>query len=81
MRAPRSLCFELPSSSQNNLFTAAPRPPDLLVNVMIRPPGHCPVIGEVQVHLLDILHLKEVRRPSAVKRGVVRRFIVTLRRR
>lgn len=44
---------------KNNLFTSAKRPPDLLVNVSVEPPGYLPVMGEVQIHLLEILQLKE----------------------
>ena len=33
---------------KNNLF-AEMRPPDLLVNVVVEPPGYFPITGEVQV--------------------------------
>ena len=34
---------------KNNLFTDETRPPDLLLNVVVQPPGYASVMGEVQV--------------------------------
>ena len=34
-------------------------PQDLLVNCVVEPPGYLPVTGEVQIHLLDTIILKE----------------------
>ena len=45
---------------KNNLWTDAERPPDMLVNVVVEPPGDIPpIVGEVQLHLREILALKE----------------------
>ena len=44
---------------KNNLWTEAERSPDLLVNVVVEPPGMPPIVGEVQLHLREILVLKE----------------------
>ena len=44
---------------KNNLWTEAERPPDVLVNVVVEPPGMPPIVGEVQLHLREILVLKE----------------------
>ena len=44
---------------KNNLFVEALRPPDLLVNVVVEPPGSHPLVGEVQIHLREVLLLKE----------------------
>ena len=45
---------------KNNLWTDAERPPDMLVNVVVEPPGDIPpIVGEVQLHLREILVLKE----------------------
>ena len=45
---------------KNNLFTDAQRPPDLLVNVIVEPPGRLhAIVAEVQIHLRDVLLLKE----------------------
>ena len=44
---------------KNNLWTEAERPPDVLANVVIEPPGMPPIVGEVQLHLREILVLKE----------------------
>ena len=45
---------------KNNLWTDAERPPDVLLNVVIEPPGDIPpIVGEVQLHLREILVLKE----------------------
>ena len=44
--------------SQNNFF-AEGRPPDLLVNVIVEPLNSFPVVGEIQVHLLEVLKIKE----------------------
>ena len=44
---------------KNNLWTEAERPPDMLVNVVVEPPGMPPIVGEVQLHLREILVLKE----------------------
>ena len=49
---------------KNNLF-ADNRPPDLLVNVVVKAPNCFPVIGEIQLHLHSILLLKEVRTAHA----------------
>ena len=44
---------------KNNLFTDAQRPPDLLVNVIVEPPGRLhALVGEIQIHLRDVLLLK-----------------------
>ena len=46
---------------KSNLFEDS-RPQDLLVNVVVEPPGgYAPIVGEVQIHQKDILVLKEVR--------------------
>ena len=45
---------------KNNLWTDAERPPDMLVNVVVEPPDNMPsIVGEVQLHLREILVLKE----------------------
>ena len=45
---------------KNNLWTEAERPPDMLVNVVVEPPDNMPsIVGEVQLHLREILVLKE----------------------
>ena len=44
---------------KTNLWTSAERPPDVLVNVVIEPPDSMPTVGEVQLHLREILVLKE----------------------
>ena len=44
---------------KNNLWTEAERPPDMLANVVVEPPGMPPIVGEVQLHLREILVLKE----------------------
>ena len=44
---------------KNNLWTEAERPPDMLVNVVVEPPGMPSIVGEVQLHLREILVLKE----------------------
>ena len=44
---------------KNNLFDGM-RPPDLLLNLVVEPPGMFAIIAEVQVHLLQIILLKEV---------------------
>ena len=45
---------------KNNLWTEVERPPDMLVNVVIEPPDNMPsIVGEVQLHLREILVLKE----------------------
>ena len=44
---------------KNNLTSQVPRPPDLLVNVVVEPPGCHSLMGEVQIHLRDVLLLKE----------------------
>ena len=45
---------------KTNLWTSAERPPDVLVNVVIEPPDNMPsIVGEVQLHLREILVLKE----------------------
>ena len=43
---------------KNNLF-AEMRPPDLLVNVVVEPPGYFPITGEVQVRSRDSTRLPE----------------------
>ena len=44
---------------KNNLFDGM-RPPDLLLNLVVEAPGMFAIIAEVQVHLLQIILLKEV---------------------
>ena len=44
---------------KNNLWTEAERPPDVLLNVVVEPPGMPSIVGEVQLHLREILVLKE----------------------
>ena len=44
---------------KTNLWTSAERPPDVLVNVVVEPPDSMPTVGEVQLHLREILVLKE----------------------
>ena len=45
---------------KNNLWTEVERPPDMLVNVVVEPPDNMPcIVGEVQLHLREILVLKE----------------------
>ena len=44
---------------KNNLWTEAERPPDMLLNVVVEPPGMPSIVGEVQLHLREILVLKE----------------------
>ena len=41
------------------MFVEAERPPDVLVNVLVEPPGMLAIVGEVQLHMRDILLLKE----------------------
>ena len=50
---------------KNNLNEDS-RPQDLLVNVVIEPPGCWPIVGEVQIHQKGILVLKEVRARTRV---------------
>ena len=44
---------------KNNLWTEAERPPDMLLNVVVESPGMPSIVGEVQLHLREILVLKE----------------------
>jgi hypothetical protein len=44
---------------KNNLWTEAERPPDMLLNVVVDSPGMPSIVGEVQLHLREILVLKE----------------------
>lgn len=44
---------------KNNLWTEAERPPDVLINLLVVPPAMPPIVAEVQLHLREILVLKE----------------------
>ena len=44
---------------KNNMDTAKPIPPDMLLNALFAVEGHAPVVVEVQIHLEHILHIKE----------------------
>ena len=44
---------------KNNWFTREPRPPDMLVNVVVDVPDAPSITGEIQIHLHDILLAKE----------------------
>lgn len=49
----------LTALAQNNLWTEAERPPDVLINLLVAPPAMPPIVAEVQLHLREILVLKE----------------------
>ena len=44
---------------KNNWFTAEARPPDMLVNVVVDSEELPPLVGEIQVHLIEIILGKE----------------------
>ena len=46
---------------KNNLMTTKHQPPNLLMNVVIRPPGMSPITAEIQVYLQEIEELNEHR--------------------
>ena len=46
---------------KNNLMTEKHQPPNLLINVVLRPPDMPPLTAEVQIFLLDIEQLNEHR--------------------
>ena len=48
---------------KNNLWTEAERPPTCS-NVVVEPPGMPSIVGEVQLHLREILVLKEFASPA-----------------
>ena len=46
---------------KNNLMTEKHQPPNVLTNLVLRPPGMPPITAEVQIHLRDIVQLVEHR--------------------
>ena len=44
---------------KNNLLTTEARPPDMLINVSVDLPGITSMMGEIQIHLRDIITAKE----------------------
>ena len=43
----------------NNIDSKKPKPPDMLINVVVEFPGVMPLIAEIQIHYRPVLELKE----------------------